>query len=195
MTPDPQWYFARNGQQLGPVSLDALRQMIASAQLTASDLVWCEGMADWQPAGQVPALRPPPVVPMRAPIAPPPPAVTPAPAQPVNAAYASQPVNRNYASQPVAAPYGAKPLPYYPSGQSYNGLAIAGFVCTFLMAPLGLILSLVALNGMKNSGNFEGRGLAKAGAIVSGIFIGMWFIFACLWFTFMAAAIGAGAGR
>ena len=201
MTVDTQWYFARSGQQQGPVSLEVLRQMIASSQLSAGDLVWCEGMVDWQPAAQVPALRLPAVAPASTPIASPPPALAPAPAQPVNAPYASQPVNRNYASHPVAAPYGARPLPYYPSGQSYNGLAVTGFVLSMagivvlFMAPVGLILSLVALNGMKNSGNYEGRGLAKAGAIISGIFIGMWFILACLWFTFMAAAIGAGAGR
>src|SRR5437016_5113668 len=98
MTPDTQWYFARGGQQQGPVSLDALRNMLTSAQISAGDLVWCEGMPDWQPAGQVPALRPPPVAPAPAPIASPPPAA-PAPAQPVNATYASQPMNANYASQ------------------------------------------------------------------------------------------------
>jgi hypothetical protein len=58
-----------------------------------------------------------------------------------------------------------------PKADSSNGLAIAGFVLALLglftgcTAPLGFILSLVALNG-KNQAN---RGLAIAGAIIGGI--------------------------
>lgn len=48
-----------------------------------------------------------------------------------------------------------------------NGLAIAGFVVSLVgCGPLGLILSLVALNS-QNKGN---RGLAIAGAVIGGIF-------------------------
>jgi hypothetical protein len=179
MTPDTQWYFARGGQQQGPVSLDALRQMLASSQISSADLVWSEGMADWQPAGQVQALRLPPAAPMVA--------AVPPPVQPVGQA--------GYGVQPVTVPYATRPTPFYPSGQSYNGLAVAGFVCAFLMPLVGLILSLVALSCMKSSGNFEGRGLAKAGAIIGGVIIGSLFLFGCLWFIVVAAAIGAGAGR
>jgi len=47
-----------------------------------------------------------------------------------------------------------------------NGLAIAGFILSLIgCAPLGLILSLVALSG-KNKAN---RGLAIAGAIIGGL--------------------------
>lgn len=47
-----------------------------------------------------------------------------------------------------------------------NGMAIAGFILSLVgCAPLGLILSLVALNG-KNKAN---RGLAIAGAIIGGL--------------------------
>lgn len=52
-------------------------------------------------------------------------------------------------------------------GEGTNGLAIAGFILSLVgCAPLGLILSLVALNG-KNKAN---RGLAIAGAIIGGFF-------------------------
>lgn len=54
-----------------------------------------------------------------------------------------------------------------PSGEGTNGLAIAGFILSLVgCAPLGLILSLVALNS-KNKAN---RGLAIAGAIIGGLF-------------------------
>ncbi len=62
-----------------------------------------------------------------------------------------------------------------------NGMAIAGFVCslfgcTCIFSILGLIFSLVALSG-KNKAN---RGLAIAGAIISGIYILLWFVYLVL---------------
>src|SRR5688572_5976879 len=50
------WYYAQNNQQLGPVSLEALRGMVASGQVGAADLVWTQGMAQWQPARSVPEV-------------------------------------------------------------------------------------------------------------------------------------------
>ena len=175
MTPQTPWYFSRNGQQQqGPVPLDALRQMLASSQLSPGDLVWCEGMSDWQPARQVQALKIP-VAPPIAHMAPPPPA---------------QPLQSGYGVQPVAVPYASRPAPFYPGGQSYNGLAIAGLICAILVPLVGLILSLVALSCMKNSGNFEGRGLAKAGVIISCVIMGGGLL---IWFIIVAIVIGAGA--
>lgn len=53
-----------------------------------------------------------------------------------------------------------------PPTEGTNGLAIAGFILALLgCGPLGLILSLVALNS-KNKAN---RGLAIAGAIIGGL--------------------------
>jgi hypothetical protein len=54
-----------------------------------------------------------------------------------------------------------------PKAEASNGMAIAGFVLSMLgcTAPLGFILSLVALNGT----NQANRGLAIAGAILGGI--------------------------
>ncbi len=43
------YHIAKNGRQTGPVDEDAVRQQITVGALTASDLCWCEGMADWQP--------------------------------------------------------------------------------------------------------------------------------------------------
>jgi hypothetical protein len=45
-----QWYYIKDGSQSGPVSLDELRHKIACGELTSSNLVWREGMADWAPA-------------------------------------------------------------------------------------------------------------------------------------------------
>lgn len=48
-----QYYTGRDGQRLGPFEEERVREMLASGELRASDLVWCEGMTDWQPAGRV----------------------------------------------------------------------------------------------------------------------------------------------
>ena len=48
------YYYAINGQQYGPVEPN---QLVANG-VTATTLVWCEGMAQWLPANQVPELAP-----------------------------------------------------------------------------------------------------------------------------------------
>lgn len=53
------------------------------------------------------------------------------------------------------------------ANQKYNGLAIAGFICSFLVSLPGLILSIVGLNQIKKQGG-KGKGLAIA-LIVGGV--------------------------
>lgn len=47
-----EWYYALDGRQNGPVSLEQLRQLRASGSLHDGSLVWREGMAQWTPYGQ-----------------------------------------------------------------------------------------------------------------------------------------------
>jgi len=51
-----QWYYAHQGQQAGPVSIEQLRQLAASGQLQPSDVVWKQGMAAWTAANTVEGL-------------------------------------------------------------------------------------------------------------------------------------------
>lgn len=48
-----QWYFARHGQQHGPVEEQVLTAYLQSGQLQLQDHVWTEGMDDWKPAAMV----------------------------------------------------------------------------------------------------------------------------------------------
>lgn len=49
-----EWYYAKGGQQNGPVSFEKLRDLAASGMLDpGKDLVWNATMKDWVPAGQV----------------------------------------------------------------------------------------------------------------------------------------------
>ena len=47
-----------NGQQAGPYDLNTIKQMASQQQLTKETLVWREGMANWQAAGEVNELKP-----------------------------------------------------------------------------------------------------------------------------------------
>lgn len=53
---DRYWFFASQGQQQGPYPEARLRQFIAAGTVTAETLVWTEGMANWQKAGEIPGL-------------------------------------------------------------------------------------------------------------------------------------------
>lgn len=50
------WFFASNGQQQGPYPEAQFRDLIARGAVTPQTLVWSEGMAGWQKAGEVPGL-------------------------------------------------------------------------------------------------------------------------------------------
>ncbi|MCB0978495.1 MAG: DUF4339 domain-containing protein, partial [Acidimicrobiales bacterium] len=77
-----------NGQAQGPFTVAQIQSGVANGQVTPESLVWTAGMAEWQKAGTVEALKPlfaaPPPLPP-APggdVPPPPPPPPPAPAAP-----------------------------------------------------------------------------------------------------------------
>src|ERR1700758_4785292 len=58
------WFYADRGQQQGPFPEAQFRDFIARGMVRADTLVWTEGMAGWQSAGEIPgffspAARPP----------------------------------------------------------------------------------------------------------------------------------------
>ncbi len=74
-------------------------------------------------------------------------------------------------SMPNYAPYGQYNQSQYGNGYSpepttWNGLCIAGFVCSFLVPIVGLILSIVALTQINRTGE-KSRGMAIAGIVIS----------------------------
>jgi hypothetical protein len=52
------WFYASEGKQQGPFPEIQLREFIGRGAITADTLVWTEGMADWQRAGEISALFP-----------------------------------------------------------------------------------------------------------------------------------------
>jgi len=51
-----EWYYARGGQRVGPLSLEALMELARSGRFGAADLVWHASLPAWTPASQVEAL-------------------------------------------------------------------------------------------------------------------------------------------
>ncbi|MDE6272109.1 MAG: DUF4339 domain-containing protein [Muribaculaceae bacterium] len=80
------WYIIDNGQQVGPLQKEQLRNY----NLTPQSMVWSEGMANWEPAANVPELADL----FRGP----------------GPAYGPQPGQPPYGAQP---PYGQDPYPIY----------------------------------------------------------------------------------
>jgi membrane protease subunit (stomatin/prohibitin family) len=63
------YYAAIEGKQAGPFDIEALGAQASSGRITQQTLVWTQGMEQWAPAGQIPALAgifaavPPPLPP------------------------------------------------------------------------------------------------------------------------------------
>jgi hypothetical protein len=53
-----QWWYARDDEQLGPLSPSELRRLASSGGLAPTDLVWRDGMAEWAPAARIKGLFP-----------------------------------------------------------------------------------------------------------------------------------------
>ena len=75
-----------------------------------------------------------------------------------------------YGQQPYGQPYAQQPASY--PQDRWNGMAIAGFVCSFIFSIAGLVLSIIGYNQTKKTGE-KGKELALAGIIISGLSIVM----------------------
>jgi GYF domain 2 len=53
---DRSWFYASQGQQRGPYPEAQFRELIASRAVAADTLIWSEGMAGWEKAGDIPGL-------------------------------------------------------------------------------------------------------------------------------------------
>jgi membrane protease subunit (stomatin/prohibitin family) len=51
------WHIAPQGQALGPLTLEQVWQCIDELRVTATTLVWTQGMSSWAPAGGLDAFR------------------------------------------------------------------------------------------------------------------------------------------
>lgn len=50
------WFYAQNGQQIGPVTAEQIREAVGEGSLDHADLVWRDGMAQWTPIASIAEL-------------------------------------------------------------------------------------------------------------------------------------------
>lgn len=55
---EANWYYAKDGQRQGPVSLAELKEMVTTGALHGEDLIWNSTMPSWMPARSDPSLAP-----------------------------------------------------------------------------------------------------------------------------------------
>lgn len=54
-----RWYHLQGEQQYGPIALAEARRLVTDGTIQPDTYVWADGMPDWLPAREVPALTPP----------------------------------------------------------------------------------------------------------------------------------------
>lgn len=149
-----EWYYAQNNQQQGPVALQAIHDLLRAGQIQPTDLVWRQGMANWQPANQVPEL---------AGTQPAAPGVVPAPAPPyAPPGYQPPPQGGMPYAAPPGAPHAyAQPVQYgqaYPPGAVPNYLVQSILVTLFCCLPFGIVSIVYAaqVNSKLAAGDYAG---------------------------------------
>ncbi|MCF7675936.1 MAG: CD225/dispanin family protein [Akkermansiaceae bacterium] len=136
-----QWYYSKNGTQLGPVEQGELISKMASGEVAPGDLVWREGMVDWQPSAQVNEL---------------------VALMPVSQA---QPMGTPMAGSPYAPPTAGGAMPY--SGEVIPNYLWQSIVVTILCCwPFGIpaIIYAAKVEGLKSRGDIAGARAASASA-------------------------------
>jgi hypothetical protein len=160
-----EWYYAQGNTQRGPVAADVVIDALRSGSLSAGDLVWCEGMPQWKPAGEVPEFA--------AAIASAPPVQPVAPMAYAMPASALPPVGSVAYSQPY---YPAPPAQHLGLSITSMVLGIVSFCCCsagVLTAIPALILGLIVLTGMKRSGDTRGKGMAITGVVLGSVYLAL----------------------
>jgi hypothetical protein len=155
-----QWFYGRDGVRHGPVSEDDLRRLAGAGELRAYDLVWRDGMPNWQVAAEVPGLFPqasaPPPIPAGLPLAP--------------IAYA----NPQHRPPPVpGAGDDAAMRMLLPVGRS--GWAIAAGYCGLLslmcwiLGPAAILCGVMAIRDMRLHPERHGMGRVITGFVLGGL--------------------------
>jgi hypothetical protein len=152
-----QWYYSKNGTQLGPIGDEEIKAKVASGEIAPTDLVWKDGMGDWLPSSQVAELR-------------------------GNAPTQTATPGADSPHSPYQAP-ATVGSPAYQSPQGVvvlsQGMSIASMVCGILglvtcclwclsgpLAIVAVVLGHISLSKINAEPmKFGGKGMAKAGLI------------------------------
>lgn len=136
-----QWYYAKNGVQMGPVGIDELRAKITSGEISATDMVWREGMPDWRKAAEVQEL-----------------ALAPVSSQQVVPQPTPGPAHSPYAPPSAISGSASKEIPNY----LWQSIVVTIFCCW----PFGIpaIVYAAKVDGLKARGDIQGALAASKNA-------------------------------
>ena len=146
------WYYLRGGAQLGPVSWEDLVNAARMGNLVPGDLVWTEGMAQWQPAASIPGLIP------QQPGPPP--------------AYGAPPMPPGYARPPVRSPsMGDDPamrmlLPVGRSGWAIAAGYLGLLSLLMVFGPPAVVCGILAIRDIRQHPEKHGLGRAWFGIVM-----------------------------
>lgn len=148
MIPGMQWYYSENGSQAGPISELELRGKITAGSVTAEDLVWRDGMEDWQKVASVPELSN---------------------ALPSQISPSSPPeVQSGQDQSPYQPPVTQSPvnLSHHAGGEIQSYLWQSIVVTILCCWPLGIpaIVYAAKVDGLKRTGDLNGAAAASASA-------------------------------
>ncbi len=159
-----QWYYSKNGSQLGPIEQEEILSKLSSGEISPGDMVWREGMTDWLPASKISELA---VIASPSAVASPP------------AAPSRSVMNSPYASPASAPAYGGAMIPNY----LWQSIVVTIFCCW----PLGIpaIVYAAKVDGLKSRGDIQGAMAASASAKtwcwaaggIGGGLIAIWLLF------------------
>ncbi|MDO8337486.1 MAG: DUF4190 domain-containing protein [Microcella sp.] len=82
------------------------------------------------------------------------------------------------------------PAPYAAPDRPTNLMAILSLVAAFVAPPAGLVLGILAQREIARTGE-QGAGLAKAGAIVGGVFTALIVMFVIAWLGMIVSIFGS----
>ena len=159
-----KWHYSHDGTQQGPVTEDEIKGMISAGNVRPSDLVWCDGMAGWEPVSSVAELMPAANTNELA-----------AHAAPVAAASMSAYVEDSTLSQAVV----------------YSGFwrrVAASLIDSVILGVVGAILGIVLGVAMVSGGTDDTEVVELTGNVV-GIFLG-WLYYALMESSSKQATIG-----
>ena len=152
----PQWWYAVDGQQQGPVSSAELKQLADSGQLKPTDLVWQEGQADWAPASNVRGLFPPQPQQGPPPSAPPPPAAGPPPIETTSETTTPSGDAQSFVTEdrPRRGPSVA-PMDYLKQTLKLGGMLVGGGALVVLIAAVLPWYSWPGIDGTARQRSFQ----------------------------------------
>ncbi len=161
-----QWYYSKNGTQLGPVSEADLLAKLASSEVLTTDLVWKDGMGNWLPAGQLRELVPLSAFPAASPLAPP---------------SGNSPYQPPYSSPSSMA--SAQAIPNY----LWQSIVVTILCCW----PFGIpaIIYAAKVDGLKARGDIPGAMAASASAKTwCMVAAGIWLVLVVLWLVIVGSS-------